>query len=58
MGSRVSRDHAGSSAAAPWPGASPESEVPELQASLPSQKARPGKVQKTSVAASLNYHKP
>ena len=58
VGSRVSRDHAGSSAAAPWLGASTESEVPELRASLPSQKALPGKVKKTPVAASLNYNKP
>lgn len=58
MGSWVSCDHAGSSAAGPWPGASTECEVPELRASLPSQKALPGEVKKTPVAASLNYNKP
>ena len=58
VGSWVSHDHVGSSAAAPWPGASTESEVPELRASLPSQKALPGKVKKTPAAASLNYNKP
>lgn len=52
------RDRSGSSAAAPGPGASTDNEVPELGASLPSQKVPPGKAKKTPAAASLNYKKP
>lgn len=52
------RGHSGASAAAPGPGASTDNEVPELGASLPSQKIPPGKAKKTPAAASLNYTSP